>query len=186
LIVLFDERDRRFASELASLRELITAYDHRYEQRFEAQQLALHDALTSQEKAVAAALNAADRAVITAQAANEKRVDATNEFRGTLADAQATLMPRTEAEARIQSVADKLSELATTSRDQDDRLREQHQRDLATTRDEFQKALQALGTVQTATSGRDRGISQSWMVLCGAVGLAVVLLDLGARLHLGT
>jgi hypothetical protein len=129
---------------------------------------------------------AADRAVAKAEAASERRFESVNEFRATLADQATQLMPRAEAEARILALADKLSELTTTTRDQDDRLREQHQRDIAVGRDEFQKAIAAIAAVQTATTGRDQGINQSWVVLIGAVGLAAVLIDIGARLHVGT
>ena len=90
---------------------IITGNDLRYEQRFNAQQQALQDALVGQEKAVSAALQAADRAVIKAETASEKRFDAVNEFRATLADQAATLMPRAEAETRLNSFSDKLGEI---------------------------------------------------------------------------
>jgi len=52
----------------------------------------------AQGKAVDAALAAAKEAVTKAEIASEKRFESINEFRGTLADQQRTLMPRTEAE----------------------------------------------------------------------------------------
>jgi hypothetical protein len=54
--------------------------------------------LAAQGKAVDAALAAAKEAVTKAEAASEKRFESINEFRGTLADQQRTLMPRAEAE----------------------------------------------------------------------------------------
>jgi len=90
LLAILDERDRRYA------------------ERFEAQQLGVKDALAAQEKAVTAALTAADRAVAKAENASERRFEGVNEFRATLADQAANLMPRAEAEARMRSLSDKL------------------------------------------------------------------------------
>ncbi len=81
-------------------------------QRFTDTDKAVQAALAAQEKAVAAALSAAERAVNKAEAAAEKRADAANEFRGQLSDQAARLMPRAEAEQRIQTVADKIDVLA--------------------------------------------------------------------------
>lgn len=90
---------------------ILEEMDRRYQQRYEAQQEGVAAALAAQEKAVNAALIAADRAVIKAELAAEKRFEAVNEFRATLADQAATLMPRAEAEARLLSMAEKLSEI---------------------------------------------------------------------------
>lgn len=49
-----------------------------------------------------------DRAILTALAANEKRLDAMNEFRQTLSDQAGLFMPRSEAEQRIGQVVDRL------------------------------------------------------------------------------
>jgi len=90
---------------------VLAELDRRYQQRYEAQQEGVAAALAAQEKAVNAALIAADRAVIKAELAAEKRFESVNEFRATLSDQAANLMPRLEAESRIQTVADKLAEV---------------------------------------------------------------------------
>lgn len=59
------------------------------------------------EKAVSAALAAAKEAVAKAEAAAEKRYESLNEFRGTLKDQQAMLMPRAEVNALLKSIEDK-------------------------------------------------------------------------------
>lgn len=59
------------------------------------------------EKAVSAALAAAKEAVAKAEAAAEKRYESLNEFRGTLRDQQATLIPRAEVTALLKSIDDK-------------------------------------------------------------------------------
>lgn len=74
--------------------------DKRYEQRFEAQ-----------EKAVVAAITAADRAVGKAETATEKRFDGVNEFRASLSDLTATMMPRQEAMVQINNLAERINKL---------------------------------------------------------------------------
>lgn len=89
---------------------LLAESDKRYEQRFISQQEAIQAALLAQKEAVNAALVAADRAVVKAETAAEKRFDNVNEFRGAMADQAATLMPRVEAESRLQAMAEKLAD----------------------------------------------------------------------------
>jgi len=55
----------------------------------------------SQETAMSAALAAAEKAVIKAENASEKRFESVNEFRAALTDLTATFIPRAEAENRI-------------------------------------------------------------------------------------
>ncbi len=93
------------------LRVLISEYDKRYEQRFQAEQLALKDALVAQEKAVTAALIAADRAVSKAETATEKRFESVNEFRSALADQAASLLSRVEYSVQYQSIVERLNKL---------------------------------------------------------------------------
>jgi len=95
------------------LRSMLAEKDVRDQQRFDAQQLALRDALTAQEKAVNAALTAAEQAVQKAETAAEKRFDAVNEFRAQLADQAQTFMPRNEAQVLIDGQNDKIGGLET-------------------------------------------------------------------------
>lgn len=80
--------------------EKISLLEKYFEQRF-----------IDQDKAVQAALLATKEAVLKAEAANEKRFEAVNEFRGQLADQTATLMPRAEADSRFNGQAEKISDL---------------------------------------------------------------------------
>jgi len=91
------------------LASMMREKDIRDNQRFEGQQVALRDALLSQEKAVNAALQAAQQAVLKAEIAAEKRFDNVNEFRGQLADQAANLMPRNEVSVLFTAVNDKLT-----------------------------------------------------------------------------
>lgn len=66
-------------------------------------------------QATSNALAAADRAVNKAESASEKRFDAVNEFRETLADQQRNLMPRSEAELLIKALNEKIDALNATT-----------------------------------------------------------------------
>jgi hypothetical protein len=84
---------------------LLAEMELRHEQRFTAQQTAVHAALSATEKAGVAALEATERAVAKAEVAAEKRFDSVNEFRKQLADQAATFMPRSEAETRLHALS---------------------------------------------------------------------------------
>jgi uncharacterized membrane protein len=88
---------------------MINANDARYEQRFLDSKIAVDAALNAAKTAVDAALSAAKEAVAKAETASEKRFDGVNEFRLTLSDQQRTLMPRAEAELRMNSLADQIN-----------------------------------------------------------------------------
>jgi hypothetical protein len=66
----------------------------------------------SQRENIAAALAAADRAVIKAELATEKRFEGVNEFRATLADQQRTLIPRSEVMVMHGALAEKVDMLS--------------------------------------------------------------------------
>lgn len=97
---------------LDSLREfvirLIENNNLRYEQRFQDAKTAVDIAFSAQKESVQSALLSAERAVLKAEGASEKRFDAVNEFRSTLADQQRMLMPRGEAEIVFKSLSDRI------------------------------------------------------------------------------
>ncbi len=92
---------------------MLEEMDHRYEQRYMGQQEAITAALMAQKEVVQAALMAADRAVAKAETASEKRFEGVNEFRATLSDQAANLMPRAEAEARMSAQAEKIEAMSS-------------------------------------------------------------------------
>lgn len=101
-----------FQQQIDDMRRLL---DERYatqtkavDAAFLAQQTAMSTALTAAERAVQTALLAAEKAVNKAEVAAERRFEAVNEFRGQLSDQAATFMPRTEADVRISSLAEKV------------------------------------------------------------------------------
>jgi hypothetical protein len=66
----------------------------------------------AQEKAVAAAMLSADRAVAKAEAASEKRFESVNEFRSAMNDQSRSFISRNEAEQRMLSNSEKVDSLA--------------------------------------------------------------------------
>ncbi len=117
LRLAIDEKDSRYQSKFDATQAAINAMfeekDLRYQQRFVAAELAVKDALVAQKEAVAAALAAADRGVTKAEVAAEKRFESVNEFRNTLKDQQAELMPRLEAAVMFRAINEKLDVLTT-------------------------------------------------------------------------
>lgn len=66
----------------------------------------------AQQKAVEAALASADRAVIKAEAASDKRFDSVNEFRQTLSDETKSFITRVEYDNAHKGLEDKVQELS--------------------------------------------------------------------------
>lgn len=64
--------------------------------------------LTAMEKVVSAALSSSERAICKAEDAANKRFESVNEFRATLADNARQFMPRLEYEQAHRSMVDKL------------------------------------------------------------------------------
>jgi len=90
----------------------------------ESAEKALQAAFTASEKAVAKQEAANEKRFDDSQAANEKRFDdltetltdrfaSVNEFRGTLSDQATKFISRTEVEARLTSLAEKIGDTAT-------------------------------------------------------------------------
>lgn len=86
--------------QFIAVREVIAALNTLLDERADAQ-----------NTAVQAALQSAKEAVTKAEAAAEKRFEATNEFRGQLADQQATLLSRTEYGANHNNLVERVNEL---------------------------------------------------------------------------
>lgn len=127
------------------IERLITEVERRFE-----------DKIGAQEKAVAIAMNAADRAVTKAEIAAERRFESVNEFRASLNDATRLQIPRLEAEALFKAHSDK--------------------------NDAAQKALSARVDVLTqsvvALQSRSGGVHAGWGYAVGAVGLISLVVSL--------
>ena len=77
-------------SDIQAVMKIMDERDLRYQQRFDAQTLAIKDALL-----------AAEKAVTKAEVATERRFEGVNEFRQTLSDQAAKFITRTEFNAII-------------------------------------------------------------------------------------
>lgn len=99
-------------AEVAEIRTLVNAQGALTDAKF----VTYRALIDSQAEKVALALASSDKAVGKAEVATEKRFDAVNEFRQTLADQARDLMPRLEAEQRIKQLADEMALLRGTSR----------------------------------------------------------------------
>ena len=76
----------------------------RLDQLRQAGDLAVAAALAAAEKAVSAALISSEKAIDKAEFAQQRVNETQNEFRGTLKDQAATLMPRSETESLIREL----------------------------------------------------------------------------------
>lgn len=133
--------------------------DLRDQQRYDAQTTAVNTAMLAQTVAMQAALAAAEKAVGKAEVAAEKRFDATNEFREQLRDQAGTLMPRSESEARLLNVVEKIETLRITQ-------------DLKTT--DLAKRLDQM-------QGTYTGKQQSWGILVSVIVATGVIVGILAR-----
>lgn len=181
---------------LSMLREA----DERYQERWEmaqkaievalsAQKSALDAALTAQKSAVDASFSAQKEAVLKAEAANEKRFEAVNEFRSALGDTARQQLLRTEAEIQFKALGDRIESI--------DRV----------IADRINVAMARINTVETnlvtlikATEGnfvgflttinarldkaenRGGGLHDGWGVAIGAVGFIIAVIAIVERL----
>jgi hypothetical protein len=102
-----DKPEREPSSNWVALRDYFTLWLERlevfYTRRFEDL-----DAKTT------LALAAADKAVTKAEIATEKRFEGVNEFRGSLADSNARMMPREEASSKFENMEKDLAAIVTS------------------------------------------------------------------------
>lgn len=119
-----------------------------------AQKEALTVALTAAEKKAEAAMASADRAVLKAETATERRFESVNEFRQTLTDQQVTFLPKGEAKALFDGLADKIEIVRNLN---------QHQAEL-------------INTMQAQREGQSKGLASGWGLAVGIVGFVMVVI----------
>lgn len=181
IIMILEERTRHVDDRHASLMDLIHEQDRRYserlaekdkrdEQRYVAQQEGVDRALMAAEKAVSAALTAADRAISKAEDASERRLNILNEFRATVENLVKAAPTRNEIEPRFEALNEKIMRQITDSRDADDRLRAERQRDIAIVRQEYQQGLADLKQSRDTSEGKGSGYGASWQVAIAVLG----------------
>lgn len=103
--------DAAFAAQEKAIDKAFAAQQNAVEAALAARERALDLALAARDKAVDAEFAAQEKAVTKAETANEKRFESVNEFRAQLGDIISTMIPRTEANARIGAIEDKIADL---------------------------------------------------------------------------
>jgi len=158
----------------AYLLALMISNDVKYSERFEAQQTAMHTALTAQQTAMEAALKSAERAVLKAELASDKRFESVNEFRATLADLQKTYMSRLEAMAMFKSIDEKLSVIQTNYDSKLEALRSTMEKGA----ENLSKEIAGLRESRAEGGGKHAGANTLWGYIVGAAGLTGTLVAL--------
>ena len=137
---------------------------------FNAQTTAMQAALAAADKAVAAALDSIRESTRVQTDTLRDRADAQNEWRGSLNDLSGRMMPRTEAEAIIQRLSDRLQELTATVALMVNRneLTAQHDRD--------SERITELTTRVTTVEALARGAQGNRTGIYAALGVATSLI----------
>lgn len=153
----------------AHLTALVGEVDRRYEQRFIAQEQALAAAFQAADRALQEAdrryeqrFQAQGEAIGKSEAANEKRFEGVNEFRDQLRDQASMFMPRAESEARTTDISTKIDTLER---------RQSENFGLIQSRLDIMVGQQH-GAVTQRTEGRD---SNSAVIAMVTIGITVVL-----------
>jgi hypothetical protein len=159
LLEAFDVRmTERHAAADKAIKTAFEAQTTAMQAAFTAQREAVTTAFLSQKEAVNAALAAADRAVLKAELASEKRFESVNEFRGTLADQQRTLMPRAEAEAVIKALETRLDSAVAT----------------------LAEKIESLTKLQIVSGGIKSGVQFGWQYSIAIIGLILTILGIAS------
>src|SRR5450755_1456459 len=113
---LVDELDRRFIDawreighQFTSTIAMRVAVQEEMDRRFTDLSSQLDRRFTDSERAVQAALAAAKEAVLKAETASERRFESVNEFRAQLNDQAHAFLTRTESEAKLAAITDRIT-----------------------------------------------------------------------------
>lgn len=134
---------------------LLAEKDKRDEQRFDAQ-----------EKALADALLAAERAGAKAEGTQEKRLESLNEFREQQKDLIGTFLPRAEYDRAHTDLVERVEKLGSTLNEKIDTV----ERREGERRDELAGRLAALQATISTASGHSAGLNAGWGYIVGAAG----------------
>jgi hypothetical protein len=146
---------REVTSQLDGLKELMDERDRRYEERFKAMDEKTGLALTSSEKAVT-----------KAETATEKRFDSVNEFRDTLRDQAALLMPRPETQALFKAYEEKIENMKGT---------------FQKTLDDHKEDINNLQMSRSEGGGKEKATQHNVAVLMSGAALLIAIIALVLR-----
>jgi len=129
----------------------------------------LEQRMDDQDKAVTIALSERDKQVAAALLSNSKRLDEMNEFRQENRENTATYMPRAEAEAAINRLSDRITEVER-------RINVGEGPRLVASADS--ERLRTLQSREQFRTGRGQGMDAVWIYLLGVVGLMSTVLSI--------
>lgn len=132
------------------------------QQRFDAQQKAVQDALASAEKAVNAALSASEKAVNKAEEAQALRNEAQNEFRKSLSDLSGLMWTIKEGSATV------------------DGLRRELSLKVEGIENKLSSDIENLRISRDTVKGRSEGLSAGWGWIVGSAGLIAAMVGVAA------
>jgi hypothetical protein len=157
--------------EAVTLRDFVTemfrAADKRYAERFNAQSEALNIALA-----------AAEKAVLKAETAAERRFESVNEFRGSLNDLVNRMLPRGEADQRFTGMEEKHDEMRQRLAAIGNQLRDFTPRD--TLDAQIRDLTSRFDSLVSSVSQRDAkaiGIYAGWGYVVGAVSFVIAVVS---------
>ena len=105
----FDDMRREVDQRFDSTIHMRVALQEEMDRRFTDLSSQLDRRFTDSERAVQAALAAAKEAVLKAETASERRFEAVNEFRAQLNDQAHAFLTRTESEAKLAAITDRIT-----------------------------------------------------------------------------
>jgi hypothetical protein len=149
---------QKVADAQTALREEIADATHATRDRQDALRNEMVNLFAAQDKAIMAAMAAAERAVGKSEIATEKRFDAVNEFRAQLSDQAATFLPRAEFDRVTTAITEKIDASNKT----------------------FSERLDDLRASRDTTSGKSAGMNAGWALLIGLAGVIATVLTIAA------
>ncbi len=163
------EQEREIALEkrLASLEAIVHETDRRHQ-----------EGMASQAKLVDAALAAAKEAVVKAEVATEKRFEGVNEFRSSLSDLTATMMSRTEANARTDALSARIEQVQSTAQTARQQMNDALTNKIDQTERTLTASIASLQKWADQTLGSAAGSKNQWMYLAAGLGLIATMLGI--------
>lgn len=175
-------------ARLESQKELITAMRAYIDAQTRSGELALQahqtyviERFVAAEKAVAAALAAADRAVSKAEATTEERLKGMNEFRDALGDYSRTLMPRPESEAIQREMKEKLDAITLRITTRENMPRAESEKMHLDTKEKIEAIVTRLNNIDARSHGR----TDMWGWVAGGIGLLIAVVTIANKLFGG-
>jgi len=128
---------------------LLSEMDKRFDQRMNDSDKASAAALQAAKEAVSAALAAAEKAVLKAEIAADAKFELLNELRGAMKDQAAMFATITSMNS----------------------MDDAHSASLKSLTDSFTEKMRSVESRLDKNEGADKGLSISWMIIIGAVGI---------------